>query len=159
MTKRGLSVGAQHEQCSYRDGIFVYRTVVRKVGETTRGVIGLPVHAVIVSHLACDRCSAMVEAKDAGLLLTQICKRQMKGFTGPPDKVSCCPHCLSERGQLAEVYLRDELRDNFSVSARRYGTDCQLCLSCGRVVWKYSHGEIQDAALEQELENLFAVRK
>lgn len=157
-TDTSFPPGSVHQGCVYGDGVFVLRLRSQRVGETTRGVIGLPVHALVVSHVSCDRCSAVYEARHKGERLTTLCERQMVGFTGPPDKPGRCTHCAEGRGQLTEVYL-SSFRDNFSVTPKRHGTTCLFCLRCGRVVWKYDHGAQEQARMEQDIANFFAVRK
>ncbi len=157
-TKTGFRPGDAHEGCVYGDGVFVLRLRSQHVGETTRGVIGLPVHVLVVSHVTCDRCSAVYEARHKGQRLTSLCERQTAGFIGPPNKPEQCPNCPEARGQLSEVYL-ESFRDNFSRSATRHGVSCLFCLRCGKLAWKYEHSAKEYAQIEHDLANVFAVRK
>lgn len=136
--RSGRMPGEVHEGCVYADGVLALRTRMQKVGETNRGVIGLPVTQSVVAHLRCDRCAAMFEARWADLTLERVCMRLFDAFTSPVERPAACSACgPSHAEQLVDVYLPSAL-DRFSVTPKRHGTTCVLCLRCGRLVWAHN---------------------
>lgn len=150
---RGYKAGDAHAGCP-RGGVLLLQFREWEVGKTTRGVIGMPVFDRVITHFTCDACGAMFSHPKHGLLLTKHCERLRRKFVSPVDRLVACPRCPADKSNLVEVYLVNEMRDNFSRSARPHGIITVLCLRCDQLVWAFNYLAEEQRAEDKRLEDL-----
>jgi hypothetical protein len=126
-TMKGLEPGVKCSVC--RKGKLEVMLDSVEAGETTSGIIGLPISRTVVDHLACSKCFLIFEAKDRGCTLDEIRERQLKTFKNPAKRPDKCPKCGSKKWSSQHKYDEYGVRRNVPKLWYIY------CAECDTIYW------------------------